>query len=157
MAIIVEDGSLVSGANSYISIAEFKTWAEARGVDYESDYTVAQQILRAMDYIETLNFKGLKHTETQSLQWPRDMVLIDGYSVDADEIPAQLKAAVYEAVKLEIEGDSKFAPTERETVSEQVDGISVTYKSNTGMRRSTPAMAAALRKLTESINMVGRA
>lgn len=157
MTIIVENGSLVSGANSYISIAEFKNWAEARGIDYDTDYTIEQQIMRAMDYIESLNFKGLKHTETQDLQWPRDMVLIDGYAVDSDEIPKQLKAALYEAVKLEIEGDSKLSPTDRETVSESIDGISVTYKSSSSMKRSTPALTNALRKLVHSMTAVSRA
>ena len=33
-----------------------------------------------MDYIESLSFVGVKHTDLQALQWPRDRVIIDGYS-----------------------------------------------------------------------------
>ena len=32
MAIVVENGSVVSGANSYISLADFKLYAAARGI-----------------------------------------------------------------------------------------------------------------------------
>ncbi len=56
-------------------------------------------ILRAMDYIEDLSFIGFKETETQSLQWPRVNVVIDGFGLDASTIPDELKVAVYEAVK----------------------------------------------------------
>ncbi|MFW0776261.1 MAG: DnaT-like ssDNA-binding protein, partial [Rickettsiales bacterium] len=30
MALVIEDGSIVSGANSYITVAEYSTWADAR-------------------------------------------------------------------------------------------------------------------------------
>lgn len=157
MALVVETGAIVTGANTYVSLADFKAWADARGITYGTDEVVTQQIYRAMDYIESLDFKGLKHTETQPLQWPRDMVYIDGYSVDSDEIPNQLKLAVYEAIKVEIDGDSRLSPDEREVISEKIDSISVTYKSSTGMKRATPALTKALQKLTEPMSLVSRA
>ena len=55
MAIVVEDGTLVSGANSYSSVADFKTWADARGITYGTDEVIGQQMLRSMDYLETLD------------------------------------------------------------------------------------------------------
>jgi len=157
MALIVEDGSLVADANSYVSAADFVSWADARGVSYPSYPEIEQKILRAMDYIESLAFLGEKHEETQALQWPRDYVYIDGYSVESDEIPKELKNAVYEAIKLEIDGDSKLTASERETVSETIGDISVTYKSNSSMKRQTPAMARSLRKLIANQNGVSRA
>jgi len=157
MALTVEDGTLVSNANSYISVANFVAWADARGITYPALPELEQKILRAMDYIECLNFVGQKHEETQSLQWPRDYVYIDGYSVDSDEIPKEVKAAVYEATKAEIDGDSRLSASERETASEKIGDISVTYRSNAGMKRSIPAVSKALRKLVTNPSEVGRA
>jgi len=156
MALIVENGSLVSNANSYVSVDDYIAWADARGFTYSSYPAIEQKILRAMDFIESLDFIGEKHEETQALQWPRDYVFIDGYSVESDEIPKEVKIAVYEAVKLEIDGDSKMTPSERETVSEQIGDISVTYAASSGMKRQTPAMMKALRKLVHPAGYVSR-
>ena len=156
MTIIVENGTLVANANSYVSVADFVSWADSRGITYPALPELEQKILRAMDFIESLNFIGQKHEETQSLQWPRDYVLIDGYSVESNEIPKEVKSAVYEAVKLEIDNDSKLTPTERETLSESIGDISVTYSSSAGMSRQTPALTKALRKITHSEVAVSR-
>ena len=157
MAIVVEDGTLVSGANSYITLDEFQAWADARGIDYGTDYTLSQQLFRATDYFESLRFKGLKSDELQAMQWPRDQVLIDGYAVESIEIPKEVKIAIYELIKIEIDGDSRLAPSDREVLSEQIDSIKITYKDNAGMKRSTPALDRALRKLVMPSSEVSRA
>ena len=157
MAIVVEDGTVVLTANSYITIAEFKSWADDRGITYGTDDAISSQLFRATDYFESLSFKGVKHTEDQPLQWPRDDVYIDGYAVDSDEIPKEVKTAIYELVKIEADGDSRLAPSEREVTSEQIDSIKITYKDNAGMKRSTPALTQALRKIVKPVTMVSRA
>ena len=158
MTLVVEDGSKVTGANTYITLAEFKAWADARGVHYNSDAHVTRDILRAMDYIEELLFIGVKETRDQALQWPRVDVVIDGYALDVGEIPKELKNAAYELVKAIIDGDNKLNPVRRQIVREKVEnGIDVTYKSNAGMQRHTPAVTRALRKLIRSPMEVTRA
>jgi len=157
MAIVVEDGTVVPTANSYVSLAEFKGWADDRGITYGTDSAISQQLFRATDYFESLSFKGVKHTEDQPLQWPRDDVYIDGYSVESDEIPKEVKTAIYELIKIEADGDSRLAPSERQVTSEQVDSIKITYKDNVGMKRETPALTHALRKLIKPVTMVSRA
>ena len=157
MAIVVEDGTLVSGANSYITLAEFKAWADDRGITYGTDSKISEQLYRAHDYFESLRFKGLKSDENQTMQWPRDQVLVDGYAVDSNEIPKEVKTSLFELIKIEIDGDSKLAPSEREVLSEQVDSIKITYKDNAGMKRSTPAPERALRKLVLPSSEVTRA
>ena len=89
MAIVKEDGSIVAGANSYVTEAELTAYATARGVTLTTD--TEQLLIRAMDYIESLQFIGIKLTEDQPLQWPRSDVFIDGYLIDFDEIPTELK------------------------------------------------------------------
>lgn len=157
MALTVENGTLVANANSYISVADFTAWADARGITYPALPELQQKILRAMDYIESLDFVGQKHEETQALQWPRDYVYIDGYSVESDEIPPEIKKAVYEATKVEIDGDSRLTASERETLTETIGNISVTYKGSAGMKRTIPAVTKALRKLVRNPTEVGRA
>jgi len=157
MALVVEDGTLVSGADSYVTLAEFKAWADKRGVTYGTDSAVTQQIYRAMDYIEGLNFIGEKSDENQALQWPRDQVVIDGYYIDSDEMPNELKVAVYESIKAELDGDSRMTASDRRTISEKVGDLQVTYANNADVKRSIPAVTRALRKLIRPMAMVSRA
>ena len=157
MTLVVEDGSKVTGANTYITLDEFKAWAEARGVSYGSDGDVTEDILRAMDYLEELMFIGVKETRDQALQWPRVDVVIDGYALDVGKIPKELKNAAYELVKAIIDGDNKLDPVRRQVTKEKVDSLEVTYKSNAGMQRNTPAVTRALRKLIRSPMEVTRA
>ena len=157
MALVVEDGTLVSGADSYVTLAEFKAWADKRGVTYGTDSVVTQQIYRAMDYIESLNFIGEKSDENQALQWPRDQVVIDGYYIDSDEMPNELKVAVYESIKAELDGDSRMTASDRRTISEKVGELQVTYANNADVKRSIPAVTKALRKLIRPMAMVSRA
>jgi hypothetical protein len=157
MTLIVEDGSRVAGANTYISLASFKAWADDRNITYSSDNHVEAQILRAMDYIESLSFIGFKETSTQSLQWPRVNVVIDGFALNPFTLPVDLKVATYEAVKTVIDGDSKQDPIDRQVISESVDTISITYKDTASQNRQTPALTRALRKLVQSPNTVMRA
>lgn len=157
MALVVETGALVSGANSYVTVDNFIAWAEARGISFTlDDNLVEQRILRAMDYFESLHFLGLKADENQALQWPRDQVYIDGYAVESDEIPVQVKNALYELVKIEFDGDSALSPQERQAISEKIGDIQVTYADHAGMRRRTPAFQHAIRKLVHSPNLVSR-
>lgn len=157
MTLVVEDGTLVSSADSYVTLSEFKSWADNRGVTYGTDSAVTQQIYRAMDYIESLNFIGEKSDDNQALQWPRDQVVIDGYYIDSDEMPNELKVAVFESIKAEIDGDSRMTASERRTISEKVGDLQVTYASNADVKRSIPAVTRALRKLIRPMAMVSRA
>ena len=157
MALVIETGALVTGANSYVTVDNFIAWAEARGITFTlDDSLIEQNILRAMDYFESLHFLGLKSDENQALQWPRDQVYIDGYSVESDEIPVQVKNALYELVKIEFDGDSHMATQDRQVTSEKIGDIQVTYKGNAGMRKRTPAFQHQIRKLVHSPNLVSR-
>lgn len=154
----VEDGSIVTGANTYITADGWDTWATERGISHShNDAKIEHAILRAMDYFESLSFVGQKHEDNQPLQWPRDYVYIDGYSVESDEIPKEVKAAMYEATKMELDGDSPIKEQGRATVSEKIGDIQVTYKGNAGMRKTTPAFSHAVRKLIHGRNSVIRA
>jgi len=157
MALTIEDGSIVTGANSYITVEGWKTWASDRAITHShTDAAIEGAIIRAMDYFESLHFVGLKHTEEQPLQWPRDRVFIDNYDVDADEIPKEVTNSMYELTKIELDGDSPIGAQERQVESEQIGDIRVVYKNTASMRKRTPAFNFAVRKIIRGINAVSR-
>lgn len=89
MAIIVEDGTIVPDANSYVTELELTTYASERGITIAGD--TEQLLIIAMDYIESLDYIGIKRTDDQPLQWPRVNVVIDGYIQNVEDIPQELK------------------------------------------------------------------
>lgn len=97
MAVIVEDGSIVANANSYIDEAYARAYASARGVTLPADDAELDVLLiKAMDYLESkrAEFQGDKSDPlNQELQWPRTGVKIDCTQIDADFMPKELKQA----------------------------------------------------------------
>lgn len=128
MALTVESGSGSSSSNSYISVADFQTYNTARGYTLTGDEE--QLLLRAMLYVEALNFKGYKNTKAQALQWPRTGVYIDSYYVDTDEIPPLLKDLQCEVALAIDAGDDPTGTIERGVKREKVDVIEVEYMDN---------------------------
>ena len=143
--IVVEDGTIVSGANSYVSAAELTTYATDRGITISG--TEAVLLIQAMDYIEQQPFKGFKYTESQALQWPRGDVYIDGYVVDADEIPQLLKDALCEAALAIDGGNNPLANVERSTKKEKVGPIEVEYMDQASSSVYLRGLESKLRKL----------
>lgn len=94
--ITIEDGSGVAGANSYISVEDARTYAEARGSDLSTDDDeVASMLIRASDYLEAqeCRFQGKRVSSSQSLAWPRIGVTLNCDEVPQNVIPKSLVAA----------------------------------------------------------------
>ncbi len=100
MSIIVEDGTGLATAESYISVADASTYFTARGnttwdaLD-EGEATAAREaaLRLATDYMTAVyrdRWEGVRYTEGQALCWPRSGVVRDSWSVDIDEIMYQL-------------------------------------------------------------------
>jgi len=156
MALVIEDGSIVSGANSYITVANYKSWADDRGIHYLTDTKIENAIYRAMDWFERQFFIGNKANENQLLQWPRTEALIDGYYADATEIPTQVKNALYEATKVQLDGNSELENQTRKTLRERVGEIEVEYAENSENRTSTPSLSFAMNRIVRPAGQVGR-
>lgn len=143
--IIVEDGSIVANANSYISEAYLTTYASDRGITLTQD--TDSLIIQAMDYIESLNFIGYKLTEDQPLQWPRGSAVIDGYAVDTDEIPKELQQGLAETCIAIDQGNGPLDAVERSTKKEKVGEIEVEYMDNSSSTTIVKTINSKLRKL----------
>lgn len=115
MALIVEDGSVVTGANSYLTLAELREWATSRGVVFPTDDAELEVLaLKAIDYLESLysKYKGsMVEPGVQPLQWPRSDVNLYGVYLPSNEIPVAVKRAQYEAAAASLQGDIFSAPT----------------------------------------------
>ena len=104
MAIIVENGTIVSGANSYITVSGVDNYCSAMGyTDWATTTSGNKEItlLKAMRYIDGLKWKGIKYTQDQYTSWPRDEVYdIDDRLVAYNTIPIKVIESVCEACML---------------------------------------------------------
>jgi hypothetical protein len=143
--IIVENGTVVAGANSYVSEADLTAYASDRGLTLTA--ATDALIIKAMDYIESLSFIGDKHKESQPLQWPRDEVYIDRYYIERETIPKELKNGVYTAA---LAIDAELDPLriiERATKREKMDVIEVEYADSAASQTIVRTISAALYKI----------
>lgn len=103
MAFTVEDGTGLPAANSYISTAFADTYFSDRGnatwAAVATTELKEEALVRATDYIDKrfgLNFKGVKQSSDQGLEWPRaGAVDNDGYVFEDVPRPLQKATAEY--------------------------------------------------------------
>lgn len=96
MPLVIEDGTGIAGANSYVTLAEYRAYGEARGIVVSADDDVAtQQLIKGVDWLEaqSARYKGQKTYATQDLQFPRDGVDVYGTFIGNNVIPKNVKAA----------------------------------------------------------------
>jgi len=94
MSLIIEDGTEVANANSYTTDAELVAYALARGITIPATEALRDVLqIKAMDYLASLemNYKGIRVTQTQLLSFPRFNVDLNGYILNSDTIPLELK------------------------------------------------------------------
>jgi len=99
--LIVEDGTGVANANTYIDETYLTAYAEDRGFAIPSTAEEQQQfILLGMDYLSwfTEDFQGERTDSDNALPWPRKNVVLDQADIPSDQIPEQLKKALAQLV-----------------------------------------------------------
>jgi hypothetical protein len=146
--IIVEDGTLVSGANSYATTATLATYADERGVTIAAAAS-EDLLIEAMDYIESLMYIGAQYTEDQALVWPRSgAVKKIHWTYDSDEIPQLLIDGLCEVALAIDAGNSPIANIDRATKKEKVGPVEVEYKdgsaSSTIVKKINTKLSALL-------------
>ena len=131
MALIIEDGSIVSNANSYVTDTEYVAYAKARGKTIGASASVREiELTKAIDYLEYYRdeYKGLKVTRDQPLQWPRYSVWVDSFQLNSNEIPKELKYSQMEAAIIEAAGISLTPSGTIENVqSQSLGSMSISY------------------------------
>ncbi len=143
--IVVETGQGLANSNSYVSEAEVATYATDRGITLTASEDVL--IIKAMDYLETLNYIGDKQTEAQALQWPRDNVYIDDFYIEPTTIPQELKNAQMSLCMSIDDGTDPMATIGRATKKEKVDVLEVEYMDNAASKAIVTSVNRMLSKL----------
>jgi hypothetical protein len=92
MALIIENGSIVTNSDSYVTRADYIAYALALGITIADGVAADVQLVDATQFIESHagNLKGYRFTRDQSLAWPRGSVEIEGWFWNNDEIPRQV-------------------------------------------------------------------
>lgn len=130
MPLVVEDGTGLVNANSYNSVPEIRSYADARGYDLPvEDEDVELLAVQATDYVDSFrtSYQGKKtNPSVQALQWPRTGVTIDDEPVDPDSLPRELKNAHAQA-SIEAYTTDLMANGSAFVKKEKVDVIEVEY------------------------------
>lgn len=159
MSLIVEDGTGLADAESYISVAEADTYHSIRGNTTWATLLVAekeQALRRAMDYLSQAygdRWLGERHTLTQAQDWPRSGMRFRGRSLVTGEIPESLKNAVAElawraAAKVELLAD--VTPEDR-IKREKIGPLETEYEGNGLTRTKYHVIDALLRSFITSL------
>ena len=134
MALIVEDGSQVAGANAYAAEAAILAYAVARGVTLDP-FKIPVYNAIAIDYLEgkRKEYAGYKVSQTQALQFPRTGLVIDGYDFPPNSIPIELIKANCQLI-IEQSLGVALMPTQNEPLikSEAVGPIKTEYVVSAG-------------------------
>lgn len=163
--LIIEDGTGVSNANSYASVAECRAYAGLRGLAMPADDSAVEVLLvKGADYLETFEskYKGTKTQAAYALAWPRALVFMFNAHTPLPEttIPSQLKAAQCQLASDQYGTDGtdgislQPAGTGQQVISEKVDVLETHY-SDTHSSSVLPVLNKALGILAPLFNISG--
>ena len=104
MALVVETGSGLATAESYISVDDTDTYFADRdsptswtGADTDTKEDALRIATQYLDALYHHRWLGIRSSITQRLSWPRNDVEIEEYVLDATSLPRQLVEATAEA------------------------------------------------------------
>lgn len=148
MALIVETGQIIAGADSYVSIADARAMAVKLGWALPVDDGEAEIALRngAMYVgLQESSMCGRRVSQSQSLAYPRQGVKLFGYPVSNTSIPVQvIQAQIAAAVEYGAGSDVRANDDGRATSMERVEGaVTVQYFDN-GNNGSTITITKAM-------------
>jgi hypothetical protein len=172
MALIVEDGTAKTDAESYIGVTDANTYHANRGNTTWTaltDEQCEQALRKATDYmtqVYRLRWKGYRVTATQALDWPRSMVerpdfaytsvngytTIDGmYYFPSDEVPVEVQRACAELALIASTTDLNPSISRR-TIREKVDVIEVEYDPHSPLYTQFRAIDGMLAPFLTSVS-----
>ena len=155
---IVEDGSIVAGADTYVNVTEARAILTPLGKNISlTEATAETQLRNALAFIESYKARyiGNKKTREQALQWPRYNAVIDGFLVPSDSIPTELKKAQAMAA-YEIANDEELQANDsgKKVASETLGSMSISYFEN-GATESTKVFTKVISELSAVLQPSG--
>lgn len=154
MPLIVEDGTGLANAESYVSEAVATTYFADRAIetwlDVENKEAALRRAAQYIDAVYGMRWIGSPLTTTQALDWPRVYYVYD-YDVPVAQpfatVPLELKHAQCECALRFGLGTNMMPDRARATKSEQVGSIAVTYMDGASEGTTFPFIDALLSKL----------
>lgn len=166
MSIIVEDGTGMATAESYVSVADASTYHSNRGntawASLTSDAVREQCLRKATDYMlqnYRSAWKGVRVNSTQALDWPRYNVYTDDqvlgahyvpnrFLIASNIVPVEVKNACAELALKAATADLN-PDLDQQVLSETVGPISTTYSASSPQQKRYRAIDMMLRVLIE--------
>lgn len=133
MALIVEDGTGIANANTYVTDAEYVAYAASRGLTIGADETARErELISATDFLEKFRaqYQGVKTVQTNPLQWPRRGAAIDCFAIANNVIPEELKRAQMEAGAYSFGAQLTTNTAQQNVQREKLATLEVTYFYN---------------------------
>lgn len=174
MALVVEDGTGKTDAESYASVADIDAILAAiyrtvptewSGLSSGDKEITARDGTRYLDATYSQRWEGVRTNDTQALAFPRDGITDrDGYALDNATIPSELEEALAEAcIRSAQQGTTKLIPDhaspgsiKRKAVSVGPLSQDITYVGGSGQAKTFPEITKLLRRrsLIHSNSMV---
>jgi hypothetical protein len=150
MALIVEDGSIVTGANSFVSRSDFIAYALSLGVVIPNTDPSDVLLVKAGQFIASKEgrLKGELVERGQPMSYPRANLTLEGFEWEENEIPRQVKLCQMELALDLNAGIDLYNPPQSASVGikrERVEGaVEVEYAVGEEMKLSRNSTAMAL-------------
>lgn len=121
MSIVVEDGTGLANANSYVSVADADAYHSARGNSAWTESSTSPDqgktaaLIRATTFIDG-HYRGRwpgtpLNGRDQALAWPRENATdAEGNDVASDEVPREIIATTCEAALRELQSPGSLQP-----------------------------------------------
>ena len=155
MALTVQDDNgSVAGANSYVTVAEFKAYHTDRGNAFTAtDSAIEKALVGASDYLDTrFSYIGKRlRGREQTTEWPRYNAF-DKDDVAVSGIPVEVKEAVAEYALRALDAPLNADPVQDGIVkiTKKLDPMESTIEYDTELLLEFPEYPAADLKLTRA-------
>lgn len=176
ITITVETGAVVAGANSFVSLADFKTYCDNRGRVYTAIYgdeTIKAALIKMADYLNDIPWKGVKTGRDNPMAWPRygdesggslwnqiqwpasswvGVLDRDGFYIDTSAVPVEVVKAQNEGTWLILTGKDMEPVLNRggQIKRQKVDVIETEYFATAPPTTEFKAVMNRLRGLLRS-------
>lgn len=161
MALIVEDGSGLSTAESFASVAFANTYHTNRGnaLWTGTDAVKEAALRKATDYIQAKyhdRWDGFRMTDSQALDWPRDYVVRSSALTGTvywpnNAVPNDVALATC-ILALKSLSEELMPDIDRSTIREKVDVIEVEYDRGAPIEKRFAEVDRLLTKFFNSMN-----
>lgn len=163
MALVIETGLIVPGAESFATAVELVIYAANFSKVIPVDEAQQEALLRrAALEMGAMPWKGHAVSRDQSLAWPRYNACRNGWALPQDVIPAQIKAGQL-ALATEIHADDLAPPETKKgaVIRNRVEGAvdvqyapASTFSSRPAATRQSYAQFAGLLESSSQVRMV---